>query len=295
MTNGTLGQKDSKDHPAGLFWYHPHVHMTTSRQQIQLPGGPSVWSVLDVDTDKLEPLQSEVIPSPGRIEGTDSIYQFDFRKKGPESTTVTLVANPPVSWPCHKERMVYTNLDCESTIMEMLRETVAEEEFIRVDRPLSEGGRMTGAGCYASLSLPLLLTGLLCLNSGERTIGLLLGVPAVALGSWLAYWTLRSLTTKDQGVRFIAHASEGARKAVIGERGEEKQVQRLELAEIDCVRLKKCVHGSVGSGRTVSWLVDVRGRDGKDINFPSFVNREEAMALALQVSEKVDVSLKIEE
>ncbi|MCA9778379.1 MAG: multicopper oxidase family protein, partial [Candidatus Eremiobacteraeota bacterium] len=68
------------------------------RVQIQLPGGPSVWSVVDVDTDKLEPLQSEVIPSPGRIEGTDSIYQFDFRKKGPESTTVTLVANPPVSW-----------------------------------------------------------------------------------------------------------------------------------------------------------------------------------------------------
>ena len=178
----------------------------------------------------------------------------------------------------------------------MLRETIAEEEFVRVDRPLSEGGRMMGAGCYGSLSLPILLTGLLCLTSGERTVGILLGVPAVALGGWLAYWTLRSLTTKDQGVRFIAHASEGARRFVVGEQGEEKQVQHLEVADIDCVRLKKCVHGSVGSGRTVSWLVDVRGRrDRNDISFPSFVNREEAMTLAQQVSDKLGVSLKIEE
>ncbi|MCA9781595.1 MAG: hypothetical protein KC800_32980 [Candidatus Eremiobacteraeota bacterium] len=155
---------------------------------------------------------------------------------------------------------------------------------------------MMGAGCYASLSLPLLLTGLLCLTSGERTVGALLGVPALVFGGWLAYWTLRSLTNKDQGVRFIAHTSEGARRVVIGERGEEKQVQRLEVADIECVRLKKCIHGTVGSGRTVSWLVDVRGRrDCKDINFPSFVNREEAMALAQQVSDKLGVSLKVEE
>lgn len=66
--------------------------------QIQLPGDPTKWELREIDSPRVVPVGSSIIPSAKRIPGSDSIYQFDFRVDGPGLTTITLVATPPLSW-----------------------------------------------------------------------------------------------------------------------------------------------------------------------------------------------------
>lgn len=51
--------------------------------QIQFPGGPTKWELTQIDSPRVDPVGSSIIPSAGRIPGSDSIYQFDFRVDGP--------------------------------------------------------------------------------------------------------------------------------------------------------------------------------------------------------------------
>lgn len=82
--------------------------------QVQLPGDPSVWRIRHVSAeDRQEGLPpttrprlvpnvvgraASIIPSPGRIPGSESIYQFDFVVRAPGMTTIVLQADPPVDW-----------------------------------------------------------------------------------------------------------------------------------------------------------------------------------------------------
>src|SRR5215470_6493115 len=45
--------------------------------EIQLPGGPSVWTQ-SLISPGLVPIDAQVLDSPGRIEGTDKIYRFRY-------------------------------------------------------------------------------------------------------------------------------------------------------------------------------------------------------------------------
>jgi hypothetical protein len=69
------------------------VH-TGARAQIQLPGGPTQWRVDAISAPGVTLTGTTVIPSPGRIAGTDVIYQFDLSVQ--TAASVTLVAEPAV-------------------------------------------------------------------------------------------------------------------------------------------------------------------------------------------------------
>jgi hypothetical protein len=102
-------------HRDDLPWWQgtwrPQAVPSGARVQVQLPGGPTVWT-LEASCEPtpspsaradgaatgratLEPQGREILPSPNRIAGTDSIYQFDFIARGEGLAAVCLTAHPP--------------------------------------------------------------------------------------------------------------------------------------------------------------------------------------------------------
>lgn len=70
--------------------------------QVQLPGNPAVWTYQDDESKTVSPRGSAMVFSPGRIDGTSSIYIFDFvlaenAKPGDEGIITITSSNPPES------------------------------------------------------------------------------------------------------------------------------------------------------------------------------------------------------
>jgi|GEM_PF-4934856 len=72
----------------------PQVVPADSIIEIQLPGGRSKWEVLSLSVGLLQRLDATILPSPGRIVGTDSIYRFRFRLVKPGLATITFKETP---------------------------------------------------------------------------------------------------------------------------------------------------------------------------------------------------------
>jgi len=60
----------------------------------QLPGAPPQWSVGSVSNVKAAGV--EMLPSAGRIPGTNVIYLFSFATDQPGQATITMQAKPPL-------------------------------------------------------------------------------------------------------------------------------------------------------------------------------------------------------
>ena len=62
--------------------------------QVQLPGNPAVWTFDAKDSDLIEPRGRTMVYSPTRIEGTESLFVFDFAlpstAKAGDHGTITL-------------------------------------------------------------------------------------------------------------------------------------------------------------------------------------------------------------
>ncbi|MEM7425590.1 MAG: hypothetical protein AAF441_05810 [Pseudomonadota bacterium] len=68
--------------------------------QVQLPGNPSVWTFQAGESSKIEPRGHALVFSPHRIDGTHSIFVFDFAlsadAKAGDEGVITITTDPEI-------------------------------------------------------------------------------------------------------------------------------------------------------------------------------------------------------
>lgn len=85
--------------PVSNTWVFTQVHQGQDQPpvpvgadlEIQLPGEPTIWSLRSISQPTLESAgPPDLVPSPGRIAGTNGIYVFRFKVKTAGTSTITL-------------------------------------------------------------------------------------------------------------------------------------------------------------------------------------------------------------
>lgn len=112
----------TQQHRDALPWWEgtwrPQQVASGARLRIQLPGDPIQWVPHTGDGCQRTPWPDHdlvpeasieledhtIVPSPGRIEGTDSLYQFDYRVHGEGTAVACLRPDPP---PEHPEDLAF--------------------------------------------------------------------------------------------------------------------------------------------------------------------------------------------